>query len=95
MIGIFILVNPGNVSGHQPGYNLFGIVAVLLAALSWSIGSIYSHEAQLPGSPLLGTGMELLAGAAGSYIVGLLMGETQPAGSIRNQPDARCRGWVI
>jgi drug/metabolite transporter (DMT)-like permease len=76
MIGIFILVNPGSTTGHQPGYNLFGIVAVLLAALSWSVGSIYSHEAQLPSSPLLGTGMELLAGAAGSYIVGLLMGET-------------------
>jgi drug/metabolite transporter (DMT)-like permease len=77
MIGIFILVNPGSVSGHQTGYNLLGIVAVLLAALSWSIGSIYSHDAQLPSSPLLGTGMELLAGAGGSFIVGLLMGETR------------------
>jgi drug/metabolite transporter (DMT)-like permease len=77
MIGIFILVNPGSGSGHQTGYNLLGIVAVLLAALSWSVGSIYSHEAKLPSSPLLGTGMELLAGAGGSYIVGLLMGESR------------------
>lgn len=77
MIGIFILVNPSSVSSHQPGYNMLGIVAVLLAALSWSAGSIYSHKAQLPSSPLLATGMELLAGAGGSYIVGLLMGETR------------------
>jgi drug/metabolite transporter (DMT)-like permease len=76
MIGIYILINPGSTPGHHPGFNLLGVVAVLLASLSWSVGSIYSHEAQLPGSPLLGTGMELLAGAAGSYIVGLLMGET-------------------
>jgi drug/metabolite transporter (DMT)-like permease len=77
MVGIFILVSPSSVSGHQPVYNLLGIVAVLLAALSWSVGSIFSHEVQLPSSPLLGSGMELLAGAAGSYLVGLLMGETR------------------
>jgi drug/metabolite transporter (DMT)-like permease len=85
MIGIFILVNPGSVSGHQTGYNLLGIVAVLLAALSWSIGSIYSHDAQLPSSPLLGTGMELLAGAGGSFIVG----------AVTIGVGLSDRGWVV
>jgi drug/metabolite transporter (DMT)-like permease len=77
MAGIIFLVDPGSSSAHQPGYSLFGIVIVLLAALSWSVGSIYSHEVKLPDSPLLGTGMELLAGAAGSYLIGLLMGESR------------------
>ncbi len=77
MAGIVILVDPGSATAHQPGYSLLGIVLVLLATLSWSVGSIYSHESQLPDSPLLGTGMELLAGAAGSYIIGLLLGETR------------------
>jgi drug/metabolite transporter (DMT)-like permease len=74
-VGIFILVDPGKSAGPHAGYNLLGIVLILLATLLWSIGSIYSHKAQLPASPLLGTGMELIAGAAGSYLIGLLMGE--------------------
>ncbi len=77
LAGIVILVNSSNTSTHQSVYNLLGIGILLLAALSWAVGSIYSHGAELPGSPLLGTGMELLAGAAGSFIIGLLMGETR------------------
>jgi drug/metabolite transporter (DMT)-like permease len=77
LAGIFILIDPLRVSGTQGSYNLLGIGLVLLAGLSWSIGSIYSHTAALPKSPLLGSGMELLAGAAGSYLVGLLMGESR------------------
>jgi drug/metabolite transporter (DMT)-like permease len=77
LVGIVILVNQSNTSVHQPVYNLLGIGILLLAALSWAVGSILSHGAELPGSPLLGSGMELLAGAAGSYIIGLLMGETR------------------
>ena len=75
--GIFILVDPGKATGPQAGSSYLGIALVLLATLFWSIGSIYSHKAQLPASPLLGTGMELLAGAAGSYMIGLMMGETR------------------
>jgi drug/metabolite transporter (DMT)-like permease len=75
--GIFILVDPGKTAGRQAGYSLLGIALILLATFLWSLGSIYSHKAQLPSSPLLGTGMELLAGAAGSYLIGLLLGETR------------------
>ncbi|OGO26322.1 MAG: hypothetical protein A2136_01870, partial [Chloroflexi bacterium RBG_16_54_11] len=75
LLGIYILVNPLQ-SGGQPGaYNLLGVATLLLAALSWSIGSIISHRAELPKSSLLSTGMQLLVGSAGSYLVGLLTGE--------------------
>jgi drug/metabolite transporter (DMT)-like permease len=74
IVGIFILINPINSSKIQ-GYNIISVVPLLLAALSWAIGSVYSHSADLPGSALLSTGMELLAGSAGSFIIGLLTGE--------------------
>jgi drug/metabolite transporter (DMT)-like permease len=77
LAGIFVLIDPFRTSGSSGSYNLLGVGLVLLSGLSWSIGSIYSHSAPLPKSPLLGSGMELLAGAAGSYLVGLLMGETR------------------
>lgn len=75
LAGIFILVEPGKTSGHQGSYSLLGIAVILLATLSWSIGSLYSHGANLPKSPLLSAGMELLSGSAGSFLVGLLTGE--------------------
>ena len=50
--------------------------ALIFAALSWSIGSLYSRKAPLPSAPLLGTGMEMLAGSAGLFLAGLASGET-------------------
>ena len=75
LAGMFILIDPLKSSGQQPGPNLLGTGILLLSSLMWAIGSIYSHGADLPKSPLLGTGMELLAGGVGSFIVGLVMGE--------------------
>jgi len=75
IVGIFILINPLNSPGMQPGYSIISVAPLLLAALSWAIGSVYSHSADLPGSALLSTGMELLAGSAGSFLIGLLTGE--------------------
>ena len=66
LAGIFILVEQGNSSDGQPGTSLFEIAIILMATLAWSAGSIYSHSAELPKSALLGSGMELLAGSAGS-----------------------------
>ena len=75
LIGMFILVDPWSNVGTKTGINLLGMVVLLLAALAWSIGSIYSHSADLPKSALMGTGVELLAGSGGSYLLGLVTGE--------------------
>jgi drug/metabolite transporter (DMT)-like permease len=45
------------------------------AAFIWAVGSLYSRGARLPASPLLGTGMEMLAGGFGLLILGTLTGE--------------------
>jgi drug/metabolite transporter (DMT)-like permease len=75
LAGIIILIDPYHSMDRQQGYSILGIVVLLLAALSWSIGSLYSHEADLPKSALLGSGMELLVGSAGSFVLGLALGE--------------------
>lgn len=75
LAGIFILIDPAKTSGQTHGYNLLGVAALLLAALSWSIGSIYSRGANLPKSGLLSNGIELIAGGAGSFLLGLVTGE--------------------
>jgi drug/metabolite transporter (DMT)-like permease len=75
LAGISILIDPVGTTGHPQGYNILGVAAVLLAALSWAVGSIYSQGANLPNSAMLGSGMELLAGGVGSFILGLVTGE--------------------
>jgi len=75
LAGIVILVDPFRSSWQKPDINLIGVALLLLAGLAWAIGSVYSKSADLPRSPLLGTGMELLAGSAGSFVTGLVMGE--------------------
>ncbi len=73
--GIIILVDPWNSGDPSTKYNLWGVIVLLLAALSWAAGSVYTHTADQPKSALLGTGVELLAGSAGSFLAGLATGE--------------------
>ena len=75
LAGIALLVGPAEFSGSQLQMDTPGVAMLLLAALLWAVGSLYSRNAQLPSSPLLGTGMEMLAGGAGLYLAGTLTGE--------------------
>ncbi len=72
--GIGLLVLPTR-SGSHAGIDPLGAGALLLAALSWSIGSLQSRRANLPRATLLATGMEALAGGAALWIAGLAAGE--------------------
>jgi len=73
--GIVLLVGPIGAEGDPLDLNVAGVVALLLASFLWAAGSLYNREAQLPKSPLLGTGMEMLAGSAGLFLLGTLTGE--------------------
>ena len=73
--GIFLLVAPSLTGRANVEINLLGISLLIVAALSWSIGSIYNRHADLPASSLLSTGMEMLAGGMGLYLTGTLKGE--------------------
>jgi drug/metabolite transporter (DMT)-like permease len=72
--GIFFLIHPFQSTRHGD-IDLIGAVVLILASLFWSIGSLYSRQAKLPSSPLLGTGMEMLAGGGGLLLLGILSGE--------------------
>ncbi|MBI3738912.1 MAG: EamA family transporter [Chloroflexi bacterium] len=74
-IGIYLLVGPSEIAGGGARFNLIGIVALLFACLSWSIGSIYSRGADLPKSTLMSTGAEMLVGSLGLFIVSVASGE--------------------
>jgi drug/metabolite transporter (DMT)-like permease len=73
--GVLVLVGPRSLINGESNYDLLGIGAVLLGALLWSLGSVYGRKADLPNSTLLGTGMEMLFGSLGLYLVSLVSGE--------------------
>lgn len=73
--GVLVLVGPGSLVNGESHYDILGIGAVLLGSLLWSLGSVYGRKADLPNSPLLGTGMEMLVGCLGLYLVSLVSGE--------------------
>ncbi len=71
-VGVAILVAPVSGVGQ---IDSLGVLLVVLAAVSWALGSIYSRGAPMPRSALLGTGMEMLAGGIALTLAGSLLGE--------------------
>jgi len=61
LIGIVLLIGPTDLLGEHR-VDLIGAAMMILAALSWTVGSLYARRAPLPDASLLGTGMEMIAG---------------------------------
>jgi drug/metabolite transporter (DMT)-like permease len=68
--GVVFLIGPVGGKVHYAGS-----IVILLSAISWATGSLYSRHAKLPSSPLLTTGMEMLSGGVMLIVVGALSGE--------------------
>lgn len=77
--GVWLLISGRSSTGvAADGFGQWiGIVAVMAGALSWATGSIYGLRAASPKSPILGAGMQMLAGSASMLLVGLIRGEWQ------------------
>lgn len=87
--GVLMLVGPDQLLGDRR-FDMAGIGVLLVAAVSWATGSLYSRRAVLPASPLLATSMEMLSGAAALFLLAGLTGEFQ-----RFNPQAvSVRSWL-
>lgn len=71
-VGVAILVVP--LEGTPP-INVIGIALVGAAAITWSVGSIYSRRAPLPHSSFEGAGFQMLVGGGVMLVVGIATGE--------------------
>jgi len=74
-IGISLLIGQYQLFRGGANIDLVGAFVLIVASFSWAIGSLYSRQASLPSSPLLWTAMEMLAGGAGLFLLGILTGE--------------------
>ncbi|HEY7342620.1 MAG TPA: drug/metabolite exporter YedA [Ktedonobacterales bacterium] len=71
--GVILLASQAESSSDGP--QLIGILALLVATISWAIGSLYARSAPFPGTQLLGTGMEMLGGGALLIVIATATGE--------------------
>lgn len=77
-IGVWLLLSgSGNGSaGTADAYGqLFGAAVVIIAALSWAVGSLYGTRAANVRSPLQVSGMQMLAGGIVLLVIGTASGE--------------------
>lgn len=85
--GVVVLVWP-EIAGPLPANRefLLGVVMLQLGSISWAAGSVYvvSHRASI--HPLLGAGLQMLAGGIVMLLLGTVFGEWT-----RLHPDRR--GW--
>ena len=73
LVGVGLLFQ-GETLRSAPGV-LFAAVAVLLGAISWSIGIVYSRRSRLSGNPVLLSAMSLVSGGAMLLLASALFGE--------------------
>jgi drug/metabolite transporter (DMT)-like permease len=80
LAGIAWLVGPGQLGGEP--VDTVGALAVLAAAFSWALGSVYQRGAPKADATLLNVGMQMLAGGLLLVVVGLAVGERTDVGSV-------------
>lgn len=73
-LGLGILIGPEELVGGK-SVDAFGALALFIAALAWSIGSMYSRTAPLTPSPFLNTAMQMITGGALLMVLSLASGE--------------------
>ena len=73
--GVYFLMDGGAVRAGSGTNQLFGMILVIAAGLCWATGSIYGVRAPASKSPILASGMQMLAGGSSLLLAGTLMGE--------------------
>jgi len=58
-------------------FEFVGIIALAIAAISWSVGSLYSSKADLPTNVLISTSMMLFVGGIFLIVLSIAIGELQ------------------
>jgi drug/metabolite transporter (DMT)-like permease len=71
----FLVVSNNNLSFEDA--NFTGSLAVILGALSWGTGAVYSRVARLPKSTVLSAGIELIIGGILLLAAGFLLKENE------------------
>ncbi len=70
LLGVLVLVGEGDFQS-----TLVGTLLIVIAPISWSIGSVWSARADLPESSAMATSAQLLSAGVALLVIGPLRGE--------------------
>jgi len=73
--GIVLLIGPGLLTGRDATLSPFWALVPIAGSLSWSWGSLWSRRVPLPRSPLVSTGVGLLASGLGLLLISAAVGD--------------------
>jgi drug/metabolite transporter (DMT)-like permease len=73
MAGVAVLLSPTSREMYQ--VNLIGAIVIVLAALSWSLGSLASRRANLPTSPAMTVATQMITAGAALLAISGSLGE--------------------
>lgn len=88
--GIGVIVAPLTAMLNEPGVKT-GTIAILVAALSWAAGTVYTKRAVFTADPLAATGWQLAISAVAASL-GFLLVEAPRTGLVPSWP-ATAWGW--
>ena len=74
LIGVFLIFGNDLENWINSNY-LFGVLALMGAVISWSLGSIYSKYKKLSVHPLMGASIQMLIAGALQTLLGFILGE--------------------
>ncbi len=72
--GVVLLINPTNLGGFNE-VDKFGAVMIVVASLSWAVGSVYSRHCHQPSSRVIGASMNMLTGGIALVLMSAMTGE--------------------
>jgi drug/metabolite transporter (DMT)-like permease len=78
-VGLGVLLLPGT---RPSGVSVVAAVMVVGCSALWATGSVAANRIQLPKDPLVTTIAEMMGGAAGLAVAGLLRGESIPTSGV-------------
>ena len=81
--GIALLVGPGLSDSRHPDASPLWAMIPIAGSLSWAWGSLWSRRARMPRSPLMATGVGLVAGGVLVAVVSVLAGDLSRVQSLR------------
>jgi len=92
-LGLCILVGPSLRLETESKLELLPVLALVLACVCWTIGSLYSRYAKNAADPFTGSAAQMLCGGVWLLIVSLLCGELRTF-SITNVSAESMAAWL-
>jgi drug/metabolite transporter (DMT)-like permease len=74
LVGVVYLI-ASTTGNTTPNNDMLGSALIIVSTLSWGAGAVYSRVANVPKSPMLSSGMELIFGGTLVLITSIIIGE--------------------